>query len=265
MVRIVVYGTGKLGVAIVTSGEERAASAEPTGGSGARVVAGVDRHWVENHGSDETLPGGIPVYASLDQVEKEFDVLVDASRAEALAEALNHAVEAKLPLIIAATGHTEDQLEEIEKAAQTIPILRSSNLSVGVNVLRRLSHQAAQMLGATDVEIVETHHRMKVDAPSGTALTLAEAVRDGSGGSRDFLYGRSPDTPGKRGNEIGIHALRGGSVVGEHTVTFYLDDEIVELRHVAQTRQVFGFGALRAAEFISGQKPGLYTMEDLLG
>lgn len=266
-VQIVVVGVGKLGRAIMSAANRDADSLGAGGQNpdgGVRVVAGVDKRLVEQSEGAAIQVCGAPIYAGLHDVPQQFDVLVDASHAESLPAVLEYAVANKKPLLVAATGHSPQQLGALEEAAQQIPILRSSNLSVGVNVTRRLVEQAAKMLGDVDVEIVEAHHRMKVDAPSGTALTLAEAVRDATGTGRQFVYGRSPDTSGARGKEIGIHAVRGGTVVGEHTVTFLMDDELVEVRHVAQSRDVFGHGALRAVQFLERQPPGLYTMGDLL-
>ena len=247
LTRVVVNGAGKLGRAII------AASLEQDGP--VSVVAAVDRAEVED------LP--VPLYSSLDLVTEDFDVLIDASRAEGLETVLEFAARENKPLLIAATGHSGPQLEALEEAAQQIPVLLSSNLSIGVNVVRALTEAAGKMLGPVDAEIVETHHRMKVDAPSGTALTLAQTLRDATD-QREFVYGRTPEDDSARGNEIGIHAVRGGSVVGEHSVKFLLDDEIVEIRHVAQSRKIFGSGALRAAQFIQHQAPGLYEMADLL-
>ncbi|WP_182141488.1 4-hydroxy-tetrahydrodipicolinate reductase [Schaalia sp. JY-X169] len=253
VVQIVVYGAGRLGQAVIAAAKA----------AGCGIVA-VDRHLLESGGGDAV---GAPMFATLEEAAQQTspDVIVDASRADALDEVLEFAVGSGTGLVIAATGHDEGQVAKMKEAAKVIPLLRSSNLSVGVNVLRRLASDAARMLGPVDTEIVEAHHRLKVDAPSGTALTLAEAVRDAVDVDREFVYGRSPSDHGARGNEIGIHAVRGGTVVGEHTVTFLLDDEIVELRHVAQSRGVFGFGAVKAARFVKGAQPGLYTMEDLLG
>lgn len=263
MVRILIHGAGKLGQAIIAAAR---AQGQQGSGDGAdhsvAVVGAVDGYLAAQKGKTAL---GVPLFSSLDEVDVDFDVVVDSSRAEHLQTVLDFAVEQGKPVIVAATGHTDAQLEQIAKAAQSIAVLRSSNLSVGVNVVRRLVADAARMLGPVDTEIVEAHHRMKIDAPSGTALTLAEAVRDASDPTRPFVYGRTPDTVGARGNEIGIHAVRGGSVVGEHTVTFLLEDEIVEVRHVAQSRQVFGFGALKVAQFIVKQPAGMYSMEDLLG
>ncbi len=253
LVRVVINGVGKLGNAILSASK----ATETNGEDHVQVVAGVD--------ANPNTTDSIPIYASLDDVEEEFDVVIDASRAEAVPSVLNFAIANNKPVVIAATGHTDDQLALVEEASSTIPIFQASNLSLGVSVIRRLVEAAGRMLGSVDAEIIETHHRMKVDAPSGTALTLAEALRDSTNPGRDFVYGRTPADVGARGGEIGIHALRGGTVVGEHTVRFLLDDEIVEISHVAQSRQVFGFGAVRAAEFIASQQAGLYGMEELIG
>lgn len=257
MTRVVVYGAGRLGQAII-------AAAETDSESQVKVVAAVDQHLVETRGEDAS---SVPLYRSLKEASaaSDFDVVIDSSRADALDEVLEFVVENGKPLVIAATGHSAEQVEQIRRAAEVVPLLRSSNLSLGVNVLRRLVENAGAMLGPVDAEVVEAHHRLKVDAPSGTALTLAEAIRDSTDPSRQFVYGRRPDEVGARGDEIGVHSVRGGTVVGEHTVTFLLNDEIVELRHVAQSRDVFGFGALRAAAFVAGSPAGFYTMEDLLG
>ncbi len=263
MVRILIHGAGKLGQAIIAAAQAEAGKdSSDSDGQKVAVVGAVDGYLAETKGAGAL---SVPLFAGLDDVDVDFDVLVDSSRAEYVGAVLDYAVEQGKPVIVAATGHTDEQLGLIEEAANSVAVLRSSNLSVGVNVVRRLAADAARMLGPVDTEIVEAHHRMKIDAPSGTALTLAEAVRDASDPQRPFVYGRTPDTHGARGNEIGIHAVRGGTVIGDHTVTFLLEDEIVEVRHVAQSRQVFGYGALEVAKFIVKQPAGLYSMEDLLG
>ncbi len=256
MVDVVVFGAGKLGQAIISAAAQSAAQ----GDASVRVVAAVDAKLAQ-----DGLPLAVPVYQALPEVQEAFDVIVDSSWAGALDDVLAFALARKTGVVIAATGHSAEQLEAIRRAAEQIPILRSSNLSVGVNVVRRLVEDATRMLGPVDTEIVEAHHRMKVDAPSGTALTLAEAVQEASAEEREIIYGRSPSTRGARGNEIAVHAVRGGTVVGEHAVMFLMEDEIVEIRHVAQSRQVFGFGALKAAAFVASRPAGLYSMEDLLG
>lgn len=269
MLNVAVFGVGRLGQAVISAAQANSSRSELEEDPHAdepqiRVVAAVDRR------SDPTAGdrvASVPLYPCLDDAGREetIDVIVDSSRAEGLEEVLSYAVSKQVPLVVAATGHSPAQIEMLQEASERIPILRSSNLSVGVNVLRRLTEQATRMLGDVDTEIVEVHHRLKIDSPSGTALTLAQTIRDASDGDRPLVYGRRPDEVGVRGAEIGIHSVRGGTVVGEHTVTFLLDDEIVELRHVAQSRQVFGFGALKAAAYVANQSAGLYNMEDLLG
>lgn len=248
MTRIVLNGVGKLGQAVITAAKDKQ--------DGVVIVAAVDPHAVDDKAR--------PFYRTLEDVREEFDVIVDASRAEGLDSVLNYALKTDKPVVIAATGHNDAQLALLQEAAETIPVFKSANLSFGVSVLRKLTEDAGRMLGPVDAEIIEAHHRMKVDAPSGTALTLAETLRDATDPDRPFVYGRTPDDDQPRGGEIGIHAVRGGTVVGEHSVLFLLDDEIIELRHVAQSRQVFGNGAVRAAKFVAGKAPGLYGMDDLL-
>lgn len=252
MVRVVINGVGRLGRAILQASVDQASVDREA----VVVVAGVDRH------SEPDLP--IPLYPELQQVTEGFDVLIDSSSADGLSEVLAYVTAESKPLVIAATGHSDAQKEQIAETAAVVPVFQASNLSVGVNVVRRLTEQAGRMLGSVDAEIVETHHRMKVDAPSGTALTLAESLRDATDPEREIICGRSSGIGSERGNEIAIHALRGGTVVGEHTVRFLMEDEVVEIRHVAQSRLVFGFGALSAAQFIARQPPGLYGMTDLL-
>ncbi len=258
---VIVYGAGRLGKAIISAAaQERERGASPS----VNVVAAVDSHLLDSSGADALT---VPLYASMQDATAQHptDVIIDSSNAAGLDAVLDFATSTRTPLVVAATGHSEEQLNRMRDAANTIPLLRSTNLSVGVNVLRRLTADATTMLGTVDTEIVEAHHRLKVDSPSGTALTLAEAVQQASDPRRPLVFGRRPEEVGARGNEIGVHAVRGGTVVGEHTVTFLLDDEIVELRHVAQSREVFGFGALKAAAFVDGKPAGFYTMEDLLG
>ena len=170
-------------------------------------------------------------------------------------------LEALLPLVIGTTGYTGEQVECINQAARSIPIVYASNYSTGVTVMNRLVREAARVLEDFDVEIVETHHRMKVDAPSGTAKSLLANVDPE--GRRPVLDGRS-GIVGARGNEIGMHALRGGTVAGEHRVLFFGEKEELEIRHRADDREIFARGAMRALAFAANAKPGLYNMEDVL-
>ncbi len=201
-----------------------------------------------------------PVYPSFSLVEENADVIVDFSRPEGLPALLSYAREHKLPLVLAATGYNEEDLAAIRETAETVPVFRSANMSVGIYVLRTLARQAAKLLPDFDIEIIEKHHNQKIDAPSGTALMLYDAV---SNPGALPVFGRNGRTQKREKNEIGIHAIRGGTVPGDHEVGFYGPSEVVTLSHSAQDRSIFARGALRAARFIVGKKPGEYDMDDL--
>ncbi len=204
--------------------------------------------------------GAFPVYPSFSLVREEADVIVDFSRPEGLPALLAYAREHRLPLVLAATGYNEADLAAIREAAKTVPVFRSANLSLGIYVLRTLARQAAKLLQDFDIEIIEKHHNQKLDAPSGTALMLYDAV---SGPDTLPVFGRNGRTQKREKREIGIHAIRGGSVPGDHEVGFYGPSEVVTLAHSAQDRSIFARGALRAARFIAMQAPGEYDMDDL--
>lgn len=191
------------------------------------------------------------------------DVAIDFSGKEALQSILSYCTEYEVPLVIGTTGHDEEDLHEIEKASKVIPIIRSGNYSLGVYVLKHLAREAAKLLGEdVDVEIIEKHHNRKKDAPSGTALLLADAVDEGSF-QHERVYGREGLSERKKG-DMGIHAVRGGSIVGEHTVLFALESESLELTHRGESRKLFARGAIKAAEYIIRQKSGLYTMDHMM-
>ena len=194
------------------------------------------------------------------------DCIVDFSRPASLEGLLAYAMKNRIPAVLATTGYDEAQLAAIDEAAKVIPIFRSANMSVGIALLRALSRKAAQVLGDDfDVEIVEAHHNRKADAPSGTALMLYDAVKDAYAEPREAVYGRHGRDCRRAHNEIGLHALRGGTVTGEHEVCFFGPSERITLRHSAENRSVFAQGALRAAAFLPGKAPGLYTMDDVVG
>ncbi len=218
----------------------------------AMIACGVDVH-VEQW-SD------FPVYPSFSLVQEEADVIVDFSRPESLSALLDYAKAHHLPVVLASTGYNEEDLAAIRKAAKEIPIFRSANLSLGVYVLKTLAHQAAQLLPGFDIEIIEKHHNQKIDAPSGTALMLYDAV---SNPDTVPVFGRNGRTQKREKKEIGLHAIRGGTVPGEHEVGFYGPSEVVTLSHSAQDRSIFARGALRAARFVAKQQPGEYSMDDL--
>ncbi|MFL6058050.1 MAG: 4-hydroxy-tetrahydrodipicolinate reductase [Rubrobacteraceae bacterium] len=193
----------------------------------------------------------------------DVEVLIEFTVPDATVEHLAYA----RPVVIGTTGLSEEQLARVEEAAKSVPIVLAPNMSVGVNLLREVVRELSGKLGTGyDVEIVEAHHRNKVDAPSGTALLLARAAAEGRGRNLDevAVFGREGRAPREEG-EIGIHALRGGAVVGEHRVVFYSDGEEIEIAHRALSRRTFAAGALRAARFAAGAEPGLYSMRDVLG
>ncbi len=234
-------------------GREVAAQARAIG---AEVVAGVDI-------ADGTAE--FPLYHNYEQCPAA-DVVIDFSTWKPGADLLTWAVQHRVPAVIATTGLSEEQLAAIDEAAKVIPIFRSGNMSLGVAVLQALTRKAAAILGdAFDVEIVETHHHRKADAPSGTALMLLDAVKSGSSSAREAVYGRHGRDCKRQPQEIGVHALRGGTVTGEHEVCFFGTSERIRISHSAENRGVFAAGALRAAEFLVGQRPGLYTMADVVG
>jgi len=193
------------------------------------------------------------------------DVLVDFSSPSALDGLLAFGLSNNVPLVLCATGYTPDQISALEKASERIPVFRSGNMSVGINLLADLIKRASAVLGGDfDIEIVERHHRRKVDAPSGTAIMLADAASSALPDRPEYIFERESRRSPRRANEIGISAVRGGTIVGVHDVIFAGQDEVLEFRHTAASRDVFAVGAIRAAKFIAGKAPGLYNMGDVL-
>ncbi len=226
---------------------------------GIQVVCGVD---VAQGQAD------FPIYTDFAQIpsETEVDVIVDFSSPAVLDGLLTWALARKVPAVLATTGYREEQLDQLDEAAKQIPLFRSGNMSLGVAVLQALSRKAAQILGDSfDVEIVEAHHNRKVDAPSGTALMLLDAVKAGLGTTYEAQFGRHGRDCKRKAEEIGVHSLRGGTVTGEHEVCFFGPSERVTLHHTAENRSVFAVGALRAAAFLREKSPRIYNMEDLVG
>lgn len=231
------------------------AVAEKAAAAGIEIVGGVDAR----QGAAD-----FPLYASFDDAPAMGDVIIDFSTPGALDSLLRYAVSHHVPAVLATTGYTPEQLSLIDAAARQVALFRSANMSLGVAVLKALARKAAEALGeGYDVEIVEAHHRRKVDAPSGTALMLYDAVKDAYSEPRHAVQGRSGRSCKRQENEIGIHAVRGGTVTGEHEVCFFGPSERIRLCHSAEDRGVFASGALRAADFLIGKAPGLYSMDDL--
>lgn len=211
-------------------------------------------------------PHDFPVFRSIDECTEGADCLIDFSTAAGVPALLSGCVAKGLPVVLCTTGLSDEALEGVKKASVSIPILRSANMSLGINVIADLLRKAAKVFAPAgfDAEIVETHHNRKLDAPSGTALLLADAVKEGSGKEYEYIYGRS-DRREKRGSrELGISSVRGGNVAGIHDVMFLGEDEIITISHQATSRNVFAHGAVEAAKFLSGKKPGLYDMADVI-
>jgi 4-hydroxy-tetrahydrodipicolinate reductase len=244
-----------IGGALGRMGRELANAARD---AGVTVVCGVDV-------AAQGWPCEFPVVREYAQIPDAADVLVDFSRADGLQALLAYGLKAKIPLVLCATGYTDADLAAIARAAETLPILRSVNMSLGANLLGQLAVMAARALGdGYDVEIVEKHHRKKPDSPSGTALMICEALRQEKGGATEPVYGRRGLSTQRAAGEIGIHAVRGGTVTGEHEVGFYGNGEELLITHRAESRALFAEGALRAARFLRGRPAGLYAMRDVV-
>lgn len=208
---------------------------------------------------------GVPVYKSFADIKEEADVIVDFSSPDNLVERLEYAKNKNIAIVLASTGLSKDDLALVDEYAKSVAIFKTANLSLGVNVMQALCKAAAQILGdGFDVEIIEKHHNLKKDAPSGTALMLADTVNEAFDNQKRFVNGRDGIVGAREKSEIGIHAVRGGTIVGEHEVMFAGEDEIITISHSARSKRVFAVGAIRAAKFVKGKPAGKYDMKDLL-
>lgn len=223
------------------------------------IVAGVDTFGEAS--------ASYPVYKTLNEVKEDADVVVDFSNAAAVDALLDFCAEKKLPVVVCTTGLSQEQTDQLKEAAQKTAVLKSANMSVGINLLFKVLGEISPTLAAAgfDIEIVEKHHNQKVDAPSGTAIALADAVNESMDGKYEYVYDRSTRREKRPENEIGISSVRGGTIVGDHDVIFAGTDEVITLSHRAYSRAVFGKGALQAAKFLAGKEAGLYDMGDVLG
>ncbi len=206
-----------------------------------------------------------PVFSNLEQCRENIDVIIDFSNPDALENILRFAVERRLPIIVATTGISQSQKKLLESAARVIPVFFSANMSLGVNLIMDLVRKAAKVLEPNfDIEIIEKHHNQKLDAPSGTALAIADSINSALEQKQEYIYDRHSRRKKRSRAEIGIHAVRGGTIVGEHSIIFAGNDEVIEISHSAMSKDIFGTGALRAAKFIHGKAPGMYDMNDLI-
>lgn len=213
--------------------------------------------------SKDQLDVPFKTYFKMSEVKESADVIIDFSHHCAIDDVLTYATKTKTPLVIATTGFNEDELKRIKEASAVTPIFHSSNMSLGVNVLVKLVKEAAKLLNGFDIEIIEKHHNKKLDSPSGTAVMIANGVKEVLP-EDECIYGRYGRSEKRKPSEIGIHAIRGGTIVGEHTTIFAGHDEVVEIKHSAQSKDIFAKGSITAAKFLVNKEAGYYNMNDIL-
>jgi len=258
-VKILLHGcNGKMGQVIT------GLVSDLKGSEDLEIVCGVDSE-------PSKIQNTYPVYARIWDIPDGFledarpDVIVDFSHHTSIRELLDFALSRRIPIVIGTTGFTAEEISAIVDASHNIPVLMSANMSLGINLLISLVTQASAVLkDSFDIEIVEKHHNQKADSPSGTALMIADAINATYGNKLEYVYGRSPETGKRNQYELGIHSVRGGSIVGEHDVIFAGQGEVIQVSHTVLSRDVFGYGAISAARFIIEREPGLYDMQDVV-
>ena len=225
----------------------------------AEIVAGID---VSQH-----ISNSYPVFSSLKECTVEADVIIDFASAKAVDALLRFCEEKQMPVVLCTTGLSEEQLKRVKEAATKTAVLKSANMSLGINMLLKLLKEAASILppAGFDIEIVEKHHNQKVDAPSGTALALADSINDELNNEYEYVFDRSQVRQKRDAKEIGISAVRGGTIVGDHDVIFAGTDEVITFSHTAYSKSIFAKGAIQAAKFLAGKPAGMYDMSDVIG
>lgn len=249
MTNIIITGAnGKMGKVIKSIVENR---------DDCKIVAGVDLNTEDN--------GCFPIYSSINDVNEKADAIIDFSNPVLLDDLLAYSEKTGTPLVIATTGYNDEQKEKINQASNNSPIFFTYNMSMGINLLANLAKRATEILGNEfDIEIVEKHHNQKIDAPSGTALMLADAICEVTPEPMKYEYDRHSKREKRTKNEIGLHAIRGGTIVGEHDIIFAGRDEIITLSHSARSKEIFAVGAVNAAVYMNGKPAGLYDMKELI-
>ncbi len=250
MVRMIMHGcNGRMGHVIVDLCKE-----DPD----IEVVAGVDAFGENNY--------DFPVFKSLSECDAKADVIVDFSNASAVPGLLDYCVSRNMPVVLCSTGLSGEQLDKVKEASAKVAVLKSANMSVGVNALIKVLREVSPLFAAAgfDIEIVEKHHNQKLDAPSGTAIALADSINESLDNEYEYVNDRSTRREKRPVKEIGISAVRGGTIVGDHDVIFAGHDEVVTLSHRAYSRAIFGKGAIQAAKFLAGKSAGMYDMSDVL-
>ncbi|NSG61250.1 4-hydroxy-tetrahydrodipicolinate reductase [Blautia massiliensis (ex Durand et al. 2017)] len=225
----------------------------------AEIVAGID---IADQGKNS-----YPVFTDIDACQVEADAIIDFSSAKATDKLLEYSAARQIPVVLCSTGLSQEQLAKVEETSRRVAVLKSANMSLGINTLLKLVQDAAKVLAAAgfDMEIVEKHHRLKLDAPSGTALALADSINEAMDNQYHYVYDRSQKREKRDDKEIGISAVRGGTIVGEHEIIFAGQDEVIEFKHTAYSKAIFGKGAVEAAKFLAGKPTGRYDMSDVIG
>ena len=225
----------------------------------AEIVAGID---IADQGKNS-----YPVFTDIDACQVEADAIIDFSSAKATDKLLEYSAARQIPVVLCSTGLSQEQLAKVEETSRKVAVLKSANMSLGINTLLKLVQDAAKVLAAAgfDMEIVEKHHRLKLDAPSGTALALADSINEAIDNQYHYVYDRSQKREKRDDKEIGISAVRGGTIVGEHEIIFAGQDEVIEFKHTAYSKAIFGKGAVEAAKFLAGKPAGRYDMSDVIG
>ena len=230
----------------------------------ARIIENKDLQIVCGFDREEDFSQIFPIYSKLSDIVESIDVIIDFSHPSMTMEVLNYAKENHVPMVIATTGFNEEQEKSIKQYSKEIPIFKSANMSFSINLMCKLLKEIAPLLSDSDIEITETHHRNKKDAPSGTALLLANKINESLGNKMNYVFDRHELSQKRGDNEIGISSIRGGNIVGEHAVQFFSDFETFEIKHTCHSRSVFADGAVKAALYMIGKQVGLYTMDDLI-
>ena len=226
--------------------------------SEAEIVAGVDTF--------DGIPNTYPVFANINEVNVEADAVIDFSNVSVVNSLLDYCAEKKLPLVLCTTGLTQEHLDKIEESSKKTAVLKSANMSLGVNMLLEMLQPITKILAPAgfDIEIVEKHHNQKLDAPSGTALALADSINEAMDNAYEYKHDRSQDMKKREKKELGISAVRGGNIVGEHEIIFAGQDEVIEIKHTAYSKALFANGAVEAAKFLAGKPAGRYDMRDVI-
>lgn len=251
MIRIIMHGcNGKMGQVITGICKDD---------EGAEIVAGIDV--IDNRDN------GYPVFTDIMSCDADADVIIDFASASAVDKLLDYAVVKNIPVVLCTTGLNPEQLNRVSQTAAKVAVLKSANMSLGINTIMKLLKDAANVFAPAgfDIEIVEKHHNQKIDAPSGTAIALADSINEARNNEYEYVYDRSQVRQKRGAKELGISAVRGGTIVGEHEVIFAGIDEVIEIKHTAYSKSVFAKGAVEAAKFLAGKTAGIYDMADVIG